>query len=349
MSRERFTFHDIDLIENRIRRLSEDAAYLVLQDRTTKDSDDRVGRFDLIEASAWPWKKEPIEAVEPSGEQAEREEDGEGDTEEEEADDIEAELTWPQVKEAACRWLRDTALRHAAGQSPRRFRMKVLGPKGSSLLDSGHFGCTDRHWRPRVVEVAPAPSDAPPQGPPPHPALPNPADAGALPAGDAIGALAIYYTQFGQLVLGTFGQLQAINLGNVTRLSQDLDRSRDQVEELVASILNHRASEVEQLHRHAVDQQRTDATTVIARDFVSHVGEATRQWLGTKALPPQLAGLAPLFARNPELLQALAEPNVQAMLSDPSATHTLLPMLRSFAAQHTPPAQLSPPAEAPQG
>ena len=355
MTRDRFIFEDLDLIEARLRRLSEDAAYLVLQDRTVKGKDVRLGRFDLTEVDARPWiddadpnplsereeddewQADPADQREEADADADLGEDPDLDPEDvdDPDDDLpahEAELSWGQIKQAAILWVRDTAIRNTAGRSRRRFRLKIMGPKASAVVDSGHFGCQDRSYRPHRSpireELEPDPA-ALPELPP----LPPVEDMGSPDPGDPVQALGRYYTQFGHLVLGTIGQLQGINNSMTHRLSSDLNRSRDQVEELVGAILESRAAQVEQAHSHAIQHTQVDARTALAREAISNFGEAARAALAIPNLPPEMLGLAKVVGQNPELLRTLNDPAVQALLADPGHVSMLGDLLKHFAAQ----------------
>jgi hypothetical protein len=93
-----FTFEGFEAVAARIRAAAGGAAYLVVQDRTVRGQDVRLGRHDLAD-------------------------DGE------------------EATAAAVAWLADLARRNTVGEPWRRFRVKVWGPKGLRLVDSGQFVC----------------------------------------------------------------------------------------------------------------------------------------------------------------------------------------------------------------
>ena len=93
-----FTFEGFEAVAARVCAAAGGAAYLVVQDRTVRGQDVRLGRHDLADA----------------GEEA---------------------------TAAAVAWLAALARRNTVGEPWRRFRVKVWGPKGLRLVDSGQFVC----------------------------------------------------------------------------------------------------------------------------------------------------------------------------------------------------------------
>jgi len=106
-----FTFEGIDAVAARVRAAAGGAAYLVVQDRTVRGKDVRLGRYDLADG----------------GDEAAR---------------------------AAVDWLAELARRNTVGEPWRRFRVKVFGPKGLRLVDSGQFVCRNRGVAPEEGERA---------------------------------------------------------------------------------------------------------------------------------------------------------------------------------------------------
>ena len=106
-----FTFEGFEAVAARIRAAAGGAAYLVVQDRTVRGQDVRLGRHDLSDESA-------------------------------------------EAADAAVRWLAELAQRNTVGEPWRRFRVKVFGPKGLRLVDSGQFVCRNRGVAPEAGERA---------------------------------------------------------------------------------------------------------------------------------------------------------------------------------------------------
>ena len=145
MSLDQFSFEGIEHIEDRIRRLAEDASYIAVWDRTERKTEEPAGRFELTQTDAVPYLT-PNDGLPPAFDPDEEEEE---DDEEEPSIEhalsmavgggILGDLTPAQIAEAACRWLRDLAIRHTFAEAYRRFRVRICGPKGIHTLDGGSF------------------------------------------------------------------------------------------------------------------------------------------------------------------------------------------------------------------
>lgn len=267
MNRENFNFEGLAEIEARILRLSDDADYLIIQDRTVPKSDETIARFDLNDTCALPYLDDAPDPEVPRDDGVDTEGffggsdagDIEGaspsDTSDDGADPEAAPPDPPPrvpteplprtlLCRAACRWIRDVARRNSVGEEWRRFHVRLYGPKGHRLLDSGQFVCRNHDFDlhlPIGGEAAPLPAP-----------VPDFEAAASVGGSKAIKALGEYYARLGQIVLGTVGQLQGVNNATISRLHRDPERGRDEVEELVASRLIHHPtrSEQPQLDRH---------------------------------------------------------------------------------------------------
>jgi hypothetical protein len=111
LDEDRFEYEGIEDLEERLRALDDDATYLVLFDRTDRNQERTVGRFDLDEESCG-WMNGPFSIEE--------------------------------ALEGACQWLRSRSASNTLGEPVKRFRIRVYGPKGLSTLVSGSFACGDR-------------------------------------------------------------------------------------------------------------------------------------------------------------------------------------------------------------
>ncbi len=111
MDEDRFEYEGLEELEERIRALDDDATYLVLFDRTDRNQEKNLGRFDLDEEnSGW----------------------------------MEGPYSIDEALEGACQWLRSRSASNTLGEPIRRFRVRVYGPKGLSTLVSGSFACRDQ-------------------------------------------------------------------------------------------------------------------------------------------------------------------------------------------------------------
>ena len=285
MTRERFSFEGLETIERRIVRLGSDVAYLQVQDRTIPRQDETVGRFDFTMDRALPYLAE-------------------ADLDDTDLADWGATLdadeppTPEQIAKAACRWIRDLAKRCTVGEAWRRFRVKTMGPKGDRMLDSGQFVCRNHH----------ADLDLPAELGPPEAteALHLDLDQETL-RGVAKGmkALGVYYAQWGQLMLGSVGQLQGIHNQTTVQLHRQLQESRAQVDQLVGSILEYRAQQATADEVRHAEQRDTEARTALARDALHQIGEAARALLSSNGLPAELAEVVAALGQSPALLEAL--------------------------------------------
>ena len=364
MSGEKFTFEGLDEIEARLGRLKSDAAYLVIQDRTIPRQDETLARFELTEADAFPYLDEPTTAAAPTGERAffgddppedddpyREDADGDDDGDDDEGSDPDADaddraeperprsgqLSEALIVRAACRWIRDVATRNTIGEEWRRFRVKVYSPKGVKLLDSGQFVCRNHDFDLQL------PSAGLPPAPVPMPTLDEAANQGGAKALKALGE---YYARFGQIVLGTVGQLQGVNNATISRLHRDLERSRDQVEELVAAILTNRFNEIQAAENRRVEETAGDTRAALARDALNQLGEATKAFFAAQGLSPELADVAKVLGQSPDLLGALKDPDVQTLMSDPGNLKLIAGMLKQAGLQakamQTPPGGAGP-------
>lgn len=333
---ERFTFEGLEPIESRIRRRVADIGYLVVQDRTDYHrKDETLGRFDLTEANAAPY-------LEPSrGSSAPRalaslfdddapadpadEDDGSPDDDPPPAAPASSKPTPADLAEAACRWVRDITTRNTVGAPYGRYRVKVYAPKGAYMLDSGQF----------VVRNHGLDLELPAEERQPDLKIPAPTfDQAALQGGvKGLKVLGDYYAQWGQIVLGSVGQLQGVNNAMLARLHRQLEDARGQVDQLVASILESRTRELELHEARRVEERAGDARTELARDALRQLGEAARAFLAARGVSPELADVLGAIGRSEELMAALHDPDVRALMQSPDNLKGLAAMLKAAGLQ----------------
>ena len=357
MSSATFSFEGLDAIEERVLRRAEQIGYITIKDRTDRSHEDPVGRFVFDEKDALPYL-EPAPGYRESDrlEQAvlDHDDDPDGELDEdqdepEDSDDEEVEdepsfddngwqshaqeeqpppptSTTEDIARAACRWLRDISARHCVGDSQRRFRVRIYLPKGTKLLDGGQFVCRNHDWSDEVVGS----SDAMPDLRIPPPNFDQSAKDSTL---KGIKALGDYYAQWGQIVLGSVGQLQGVNNSMLARLHHQLQESRGQVDELVASILEYRHNEVEAAERRRLDERAGDTRTELARDALQHLGTAASAYLTGRAVPPDLLETFGAITASSELTAALRDPAVRALMNEPDNLRGLAAMLQAAGQQ----------------
>ena len=336
MGRDKFTYEGLAPLEDRIRRLDEDAAYVMVWDRTDRSNEEQLGRFDLTLADALPYMEPPPRAVpeddEPAdpfdGDLDDYDEDDDEDDDEPEPEPWAADDDVPQVRriaEAACCWVRDIARRNTVGEPWRRFRLKVYGPKGVKVVDSGTFICRNHDHdldMPTPEEIA-------------HLKIPPPTfeEAASVGAVRGIKALGDYYAQWGQIVLGSVGQLQGVNNAMLGRLHRQLQSSRDQVDQLVAAILENRYKELQLDEERQADERAGDARTALAREAIGQLGDAAKAFLTARGVSPEMADVLGVIGSSPELVGALNDPEVRALMREPDNLKGLAQMLKAAAEQ----------------
>ena len=365
-----FSFQGLESIEARVLKLAPDIAYITLLDRTDRTKDDRLGRFNFNEGHAEPYLAAAagnpsfgMPLTTPStSEVPDDESDGDdGDLEDVETDEAEQESAddddgdWPQeyddadesgdegddhrtpmtgpltplaIARAACCWIRDCAIRNTVGETSRRFRVRVWGPKGMSRLDSGQFVCRN-HGYTDELEVE-ASDTAVRELRIPAPDFDKSAKDSTL---KGIKALGDYYAQWGQIVLGSVGQLQGVNNSMLARLHRQLQESRGQVDELVASILEYRHNEVETAERRRLEEHAGDTRSELARDALQQLGTAATAFLAGRSLPPDLLETFGAISASPDLTEALRDPRVRALMKDPDNLRGLAAMLQAAGQQ----------------
>jgi len=331
---DQFSFERIEPLEDRIQRLARDAAYVQVWDRTDRKNEQNLGRFDLTESDALPYLTErPTPAL--SSIRDEEPADPYDDYDELEEDDEEPPLgltrrahepaTPEQIAQAACRWLRELAMSNTVGEEWCRYRVKAFGPKGTKVLHTGTFICRNTEYD---LEL-PVPSETRDLKIP-LPTFDQAANAGAA---KGIKALGDYYAQWGRIVLGSVGQLQGVNNEMMARLHKQLTESRGQVDQLVASILENRVAELEMHEDRQANERQDDARHALAKEALSQLGDAAKAFLTARGINPEMADVLGVLGSSPELMTALNDPDVRALMQNPSNLSGLAQMLKAAGQQ----------------
>lgn len=357
LGQDTFSFDGIEAIEERLRAHAADIVYLRVWDRQNRKNEEVVGKFDLCLQDALPYLEDwgdlpprrptppiQVESDEDSEEAEEQEEDDE-ESEEEPSNlsrvvappkpapsppqasfqrSARHEPTQAQLAEAACRWLRDIAIRNTVTERSCRFRVRFYGIKGMKTVDSGSFLCRNHGHEDdfddqqiREMKI-------------PAPSFEQSASEGGA---KAIRALGDYYAQWGQIVLGSVGQLQGVNNAVTAKLNTQLSQSRDQVDELVAAILEFRFREAQAEGERHSEERDGDARTLLARDALHQVGEAARAFLTARGVTPEMAEVLGTMGSSPELMATLNDPEVKGLMQNPENLKIIATMLRGAAAQ----------------
>lgn len=325
MGHDKYVFEGIEPVEERIRRLDQDAAYVQVWDRTDRSNEQNLGRFDLTPSDALPYLDDPAEPPE-----LDEDEDPWGMGEDElEAYEPEApasgslDLDQEHINQAAVRWLRELAISNTVGEAWARYRVRVYGPKGTKTLHTGTF----------IVRNLDHDLQAPPSLAPP--AIPEPSfeQAAAAGASKGIKALGDYYAQWGRIVLGSVGQLQGVNNHMLARLHRQLNESRDQVDQLVGAILENRIGELQLHEERQAAEREDDARHALAKEALSQLGDAAKAFLTARGVSPEMADVLGVLGGSPDLMAALNDPDVRALMQDPSNLTGLAHMLKAAGQQ----------------
>ena len=359
MGRARLTFEGLDSIERRLRRVGPDASHVMVWDRTERNAEENLGRFDLTPADALPYLDEnwqpdfdddsvamdddPGDEPEDTGLADAMDEGGEDPPEPVEAPSHAPApgkrdprtVTQAQIAEAACRWLRDIAARNTLAEPYRRFRVKIYGPKGVRTVDSGSFVCrNDDHDLDLPVPAQNSPLSEPVHRPHDR-EIPPPSfeTVEVTSAGRGMRALGDYYAQWGRIVLGSVHQLQGVNNAMVHKLHKQLDASRDQVDELVGAILNLRAAEMELAEKQRATDKTEDTRAEIAKHALQQLGDAAKAFLAAKGVTPEMADVLGTLGQSPELMATLNDPDVRLLMQDGNNLKLLAGLLKQAAEQ----------------
>ncbi|MFH1468642.1 MAG: hypothetical protein ABIO70_29905 [Pseudomonadota bacterium] len=346
MGREQFSFEGIEHIEAAIRRRAEDASYVAVWDRTERKTEEPAGRFELSVTDALPFLTDQPALPPLADDDDEPDDDDDGGEGEEPEDDEEpsieqalakaagpnlgSEIGVPQIAEAACRWLRDLAVRYTFAEPFRRFRVRICGPKGYKTVDGGTFLCRNHGFRLEAVEEEEEAREVVAKLQIPQPSFEQAANEGGAKAMKVLGDL---YAQWGKIVIGSVGQLQGVNNAMNAQLHRQLHDSRGQVDTLVAAILEHRYKQAVADDKRDQDERAGDTRASLARDAINQLGEAARAFLLSRGLTPDTAEILGVLGNSPELAAALNDPDVRALLDNPDNLRGLATMLRQFGAQ----------------
>ena len=344
MPPEKFSFEGLEPIERRVLNLADEIAYLVLYDRTDRKNEEKLGRLDLNEGDTLPWRvdsdapgshsdlRNVAGRVDDEDEPADPWDDDEDQVEDDDEDEGARAPGQPRppipmkvLAEAGCRWVREMACSNTVGEPYLRLRLRVYAPKGDRMLFSGQFVC-----RNHGVDL-----DIPTADELPKLDLPKPSfDEAALAASaKGVKALGDFYAQWGRLVLGSMSQLQGVNNSMVAKLHKQVEVSRDQIDLLVASILEDRVQQAERDDQRRSEERQGDARHALAKEAISQLGQAAQAFLAAKGVSPEMADLLGTLSASPELMDTLKKPGVRELMADPDNLASLAAMLEQAAAQ----------------
>lgn len=377
MSASRIVFRQLKGAMSGVRARLSRIGYLLLQDCTDRNHTPSVGRLDLTAEAVLPWHREMRAALaRAAGEEEPVEDEPSGELETSgsfyvDEDDAEApaltQLSEEETLQAAFYWLRETAAGVMSPGQTRNFRVRAQGPKGQELVWSFYFTCTYKAGADLPAARGPHLPAVQAELPPPTPVPPRPAPAPEAPTlglriptptfedglSDEIllrmRSLGELYARWGQIVLGSVGEMQGVNNAVVNRLHSELTSSREYVDQLLAALLLMRHREADAIVETHVRTQQGDQKTTLVREAIQQIGQAGQMFLLSKGLPPDTVDTLNALGRNPAMLGLLQDPAVQAILRDPQEGPRVAEMLRGLAQQMHAARQAPPPGSAAPG
>ncbi|MCK6527662.1 hypothetical protein L6R50_08895 [Myxococcota bacterium] len=313
-------------VEETLRRQARHTCYITLLDRTHRDREEQIGRFDYEIEHALPWL-EPDRGDDPVAEALH----GEDDIDEDPLPDTfsldeppRPEPSPEQIAVAARRWVRDTVTRNMAGEGWRRFRLRCWARKASTPIDSVTF--IARNTDPAVLD-----------DPDPLPAPRLPARAPSMldeeplaGVSRAFGSLTVATTQVLTLTLDAMRQQQLIANGTIARLHQQNQSLHASTERLAGAVLNARVDALE-AREEALAERPTDTRAEIAREGLKQLGSVANLLLVKQGVASDLLPVLEAAKASPELAAALHNPKVQALMRDPQTLRELAQIITAAA------------------
>lgn len=308
--------------------------YLSIYRRVNRNDEDHCGTLQLVEAESF-LEEDALDVLT-------------GELQEEE---IPTEL---REVIGAWAWVQSTVLGNIDPDTTERaiFRLRAMGPKGHAKV----FG-RNLTVRPEVEEGPPQPFGVlrPPAAsaaePEPFfdlPPLHAPADPGGIsPVAQHYQHLGNQYNHFGQLILGFFhGALQGHRAIEV-QSGKAVQDARSQLADVLSVLVSQNTARDQREHNkqeteaeRASDQKSREAL----KSLVEEVGSTARFVFASRNLSPQAQKLLETLGGDPELMGALADPKIIALLEDPEERKNLVILLRHAVGQ----ASTAPPTDQPQ-
>lgn len=339
------SFEGLEVTDAWITRHCARIAYLRLYDRTVRDDEEAVGKFEFSAEGA-------REAVTGVATAAGGDDDGPADPVDGEPDDGEADdgppslpasgsIAPPVLARAARWWLRTTA---SGNLTPvdryRRFRLRVYGPKGLDTLHTATFIARNLDLDGELVAQAPEfPQFASP-GPSPAPA--SAPDSGFGVAFPALRALADGYQAFLGMCLQVFGQQNQINASALNRMLRENSEYRETLQQLFAQVLDSKRQMLEIEAAQALESRQGDVRAVLGQEAIRQTADLAKSLFGAH-LPQELRELGEVLTANPEVVALMRDPQMMALLRDRQRMREVAPVLRMYAASTVPGAAPPPP------
>lgn len=303
MSAEAFHFTGLESVRVQMLEKFSDLAYIAVFDRTDRRQEDSLGRFDVDEDAV---------RIYLAAQRAAQRGDEAG------SEDLAGVgvLTRRDRIEVAIRWLSQLISDNMADFPVRRFRVRLQGLKGIKPQNTVMVTCANREARRSEREAAQLPM-----------VTPRLNEVAATQTVAEAKAVAELYARWAEIVLAMMAQVQRVTGTTIDHLNEQLADSRDQVDQLVAAILERNVSDLRAENTRAQEAKEADTRTALARDALKQLGDATKTFLTAKGLPPEMSDVFQKIGQSPDLMAALNDPKVRDLLNNPGNLKDLSEML----------------------
>lgn len=373
-----YIFHDLEPIQKRLILLADDLGYVVLAEVTGRSQTDKLARVNLNETD--------LEAflVTRTGEDAEDEagerDDGDGDPEREEPDDVQdhfgvstRDATPADIARAAVRWVQETAGAQMNSTRRRKFKLSAWSPKGDRLIYSARFSCENPDWDAAEEDAELEERRRPPvlvpgsqgltvlRNPATQPALgaPTPGDRPsapmvmleAIPEGRVWKALGGGYEHLLTLYERGFGGLSDLQNDALSMMGNQNRRNQVVIESLADRLITLKVGTELAENEGREEAASSRVNHELGKQFISELGGLGRVVATAKfGIAPEMVELADIVTASPELMDAMRRPEVLKMLRNEKTRKELASLLVAASAvpdSPEPPPTPNPPSDQP--
>ena len=331
----------------------QNANYVALQHRNAEGKYTQVARCDLLPEFLHSWHV-------PEGQQPNDDDDDDDDdssledgmSEQEEREGSIRSLfsersatpptppmprTWDELKAAALRYIVTHVNNNLeARSSVNGFRLRAYSSKGEAVLTSLIFEVRSAS--------APAMIPSPPSASPEETSLATRHNTQAplllplelLNSRDPLAAyraLASYYAQFGQVLTNGLSNMMGISNDMLTGLYGQLKQSHKHRDDLVAAIVEMNMHREQRRDVSAANARDGDQRAALAEKALVQLTEAFKVIFTSQGMTPELAEVATIINAPPELMSALQNPAVRALMKKPKNLQGLALLLQQLALQ----------------
>lgn len=343
------TLTGLELTERIMRDTGDDIAYVALSEITDRNRSVGAARVDFSAVGLGPWLKRPAGADEdedpgdddsPDGDDEEDGDDGNDDAEPDLARSFGEALVGPRLlATAAMRWVLETVTALMAGRNYGKFKIGLWSPGGKTLIHSSRFEAKNPNARRRPAdeeaEVEAERASLPQaKGPDLAPTVhaPAPRVGPALPEERVWQALGDGYTQLISLTQSTYSHIAKLQSAEIQSLFAQNKRLSDTVEAISEDLRNVHVGTAEAQRDEVNEAVSAKVREELGKQFIDQLGAGVRAYIASKSsLPPELVDVVSTLSQSSDLMDALRDPDVQAVIRQPEITSTLAGTLREIA------------------